>query len=286
MAPIVSIACVVALTACTRHYSLREFDALARTSQARTIVLEETFSLYSPFELPLTLEYVPIVAAQQTEVFALFGVESAAPIPVKLRANAGMGLDFRIEGDQFILNGISMEPHGGFLGQAGGNVVVIEVAPAQRSVRPDGTPHVTVMGASMYRDTIRHEFAHVATNLLGLPAGNWLGEGLAHAVEWLPLEDGRFVLEPVPERLRQAASLPRELRDVASLLAWEQGLPPAQRDTEVRVLAFSLVTFLLEQEPGPSFRARILEVARRSRAELLAAEPAWRIWLEALAAAP
>src|SRR5688572_11029444 len=101
------------LGACTRHYTLREFDAIARTAPARTIVLEPRFSLYSPYDVIATREYVPLIAAQQAEVFALFGVTEETPLPILLQPNEGLGMDVTIEGDQLRLNGISMEPHGG-----------------------------------------------------------------------------------------------------------------------------------------------------------------------------
>jgi hypothetical protein len=52
------------LAACRTHDSLPEFDALARTSTAHTIVFEDGFSLYSPYDPIPTRQFLPLIEQQ------------------------------------------------------------------------------------------------------------------------------------------------------------------------------------------------------------------------------
>jgi hypothetical protein len=160
--------------------------------------------------------------------------------------------------------------------------MVIEVAARKVMTLADGSPLVNLLGATMYKDTIRHELTHLATNLLGLRGDDWLREGIAHAVEWIPIEDGRFDLDPVPESLHKAASL-REHGDLARILAWKQSFPPIERDRLARALAHSLVIFLIEREGAPSLREGLLRVAAYPPARIHAQEADWSTWLDGLA---
>ena len=274
------------LSSCTTHYSLRVLDDVARTSGARTIVLQEKLSIYSPEETFYAQDYVTLIEKQRQEVLGLFGVDNESPIIVQLRQNEGMGMDATIEGNTIRFNRLRMSPDGGILGSARKDVIVVEVAPRTVLKLADGSPFVGVLGASMYKDTIRHELAHVATNLLGVRGGDWLREGIAHAVEWIPIEDGRFVLDPVPESLRGAAGFPRGPGVLDELLAWTQSFPPADRDPSVRLLAHTLVVYLIEREGAPSLRDGLLRVAAYPPARIRAVEADWMTWLDGLAAEP
>ena len=274
------------LSSCTAHYSLRAFDHLARTSGARTIVLQEKLSIYCPEEPFYAQEYLALIEKQRQEVFGLFEVDNEAPIVVQLHPNEGMGMDATVEGNTIRVNRLRMSPDGGFLGSASENVIVVEVAPRTVLKLADGSPFVSTLGASMYEDTIRHEFAHVATNLMGLRGRDWLREGIAHAVEWIPIEDGRFVLDPVPESLRGAAGFPREPGVLDELLAWTQSFPPVDGDLPARSLAHSLVVFLMEREAAPSLREGLLRVSDYPPAQIRAVEADWMTWLDGLASEP
>jgi hypothetical protein len=276
----------VLLSSCKTHYSLRAFDDLARTAGARTIVLQEKLSLYSPDEPFLAQEYLALIEKQRTEVFGLLGVDNESPILVQLHPNEGVGLDATIEGNSLRLNRLLMEPDGGFLGKAGDDTMVIEVAARKVMTLADGSPIVNLLGATMYKDTIRHELTHLATNLLGLRGDDWLREGIAHAVEWIPIEDGSFDLDPVPDSLRSAASLTRERGDLDRTLAWKQSFPPVEQDRPARMLAHSLVVFLIEREGAPSLREGVLRVAAYPPSRIRAAHADWSAWLDGLAPAP
>ena len=276
-----SLPALAALGACTRRYTLPEFDALARTTSARTILLEERVSLYSPYDWARTRSYLEVIEKERAAVFELFGVESEEPTVVWLRVDPKLGVQVAVEGELLRIESVSMETHDGILGHADGSVVEIRVAPLDEVQLPGGRTITGTFDVSMYADTIRHELAHAAAFQRGLHGRGWLEEGLAHAVAWLPIEGGRLRMEPPPERLRVAAALPRELRSIANLLAWEQHFPPTDEDRASRLLAFSLVAFLLEREASP-FRERVVRIAAFDEDRLLALQDAWSEWLDGI----
>src|SRR5262245_16333515 len=95
-------AALVALTtSCwSRHYSLQYSDRLARTSEARTIVLDEKLSLYSPDEPFEAQQFMALLRKQRSEVFELFDVDNEEPIVVQLHPNEGIAMDVEAQGDQ------------------------------------------------------------------------------------------------------------------------------------------------------------------------------------------
>jgi len=274
------------LTACTTHYTLPEFDALARTFWAKTIYLGEKASVYSPYDLVPTIEFANLLEEERAEVFALFGVESETPVLVYLSPNDGLGLDAEVIGDQVHVTGARTTLPGSFMGQAGGRVAQIEVAAPAILQLENGRSLSQFLGASTYRETIRHEFTHVAVNLLGLGGPDWLREGMAHYVESVSVEDGRFVLDPAPVRLRIAAILLPGIRDLDPVLEWKQSIPPVEQDGNMRAIAFTLVTFLIERERAPSLREGYERIAAYRPEQIRALQPEWSAWLASLAPPP
>jgi hypothetical protein len=271
--------------ACATSIPLGRVDQLARATGARTILLEQQFALYSPYDLIRTRAYLERIETGRAEVFGLFEVESEQPLTVWLRVDPELGVHASVEGDRMRIESVSMETHDGVLGEAEGSVVVIRVAPLDVVTLSDGRTITGTFDVSMYDGTIRHELAHAAAFLLGVYGKGWLKEGLAHVVEWIPIEGGRLKLDPVPEELRRAAGLPAELRSLDRLLAWEQALPPTDDDRAARLLACSLVAFLLEWERAPRFRDGILHIAALDDARILALQDDWSTWLDGFASA-
>ena len=259
------------LPACAAHYSLTEFDAVARRGAARTIVLEEGLSLYSPYDAPRTRLFLLVVQQERDEVFALFGVTRARPLVVELHLDESLGR--QPDGT------LALVPAGRVSGQATIDHVVIEVDPQHVLDLGDGRELKGGADPSMYADTLRHELTHVALYMLGLELDDWLDEGVAHLVGLVPIEEGRLDLEPARGLLRAVAALPRDRRDLEALLAWRQGSPTTDVDVEMRRLALSLVLFALEREGAPDLRTGVLRLAQRDRRELLALEDEWSRWL-------
>jgi hypothetical protein len=210
-------------------------------------------------------------------------VASATPVLVQLRPNEGLAVDSQSLGNGVVVSRVRDEPEGGLLGHASENALVIEVAPPALLRFDDEHVATQVPAASNYRDTIRHELAHVASNLMGLPRSDWLREGLAHAVEWIPVEDGRLDLDPVPDVLRRAAAYVRRRGEIAPLLDWKQSIPPVDADNVMRATAFTLVTFLIERERPASVREALERIAALEPDRIRGLEGEWSAWLEGLA---
>lgn len=270
------------LAACAAPLTLERIDGYARSTNARTILLERDLTLYSPYEMSQTRGFLTEIRTQRDEVFALLGVTDDLPLLVWLRPNEGLSLDFTVEDDRLRVNRVSRVPEDGVLGRAAGRNVVIEVDPPGRLELPDGRQIESAPGAGMFTDTIRHELTHVATTRLGLEGADWLREGIAHAVEWIPVEDGRFRLDPAPEALRGAAELPRDEAAFERLLAWRQSFPPADSDILLRRQALTLVVYALEQQHAASLREGLLRVAALEAETLRALRPGWSEWLARL----
>lgn len=282
LAPLVS----VLVGSCATGPSMNELDARVRESGAKTIVLGERLSLYSPYDLIRTRQYLELIEKQREEVFALFGVENERPLVVQLHPNESLGVQFSVEGDRIGVKSISEVTDERVNGQATIDLVIVEVDPIQVLHLGDGRALPGAFEASMYADTIRHELTHVATTLLGSSLNNWLSEGVAHAVELIPIENGRFGLDPVPEVLSETAKLPHESRSLEALLDWRQGFPVTSEDVSARRLALSLVLFALERDGAPTLREGVLRLATRDRREFLALAAEWSAWLDRCADPP
>jgi hypothetical protein len=266
------------LAACVASLTVPELDALARQVEARTIVLESDVSIYSPYDLVSTREYLELVRAERDEVFALLDVPLGEPIVVWLRPDDGVTTDFTIVGDSVRVNSISISPRDHILGQADGVLVQIRVGLPTELRLEDGRVLSSALGPSMYAETVRHELTHVALMRLGVSGPGWLSEGFAHAVEWIPVVDGRFSTDGDQPHLRAAAALPADARSLDALLDWRQTLPVRPEDGFARYLALALVVFVCETE-HLTVRAGLRRLAALERAEIRALEPALWAWL-------
>jgi len=277
------LAGLAALAGCAAP-GIEEIDALARSTGARTILIEEDVSLYSPYDPVRSRLFLDEIRAQRAAVFGLFGLPPGEPVVACLVLNAGLFVDATLEGDQLRVQRFSMEPVDGVLGRARHDQFSLEVDKPQALRRPDGVEVQGFLDVGMYTDTIRHELTHIATTRLGVRGAPWLREGIAHAVEWVPIRAESLDLDPLPEVLRFARDLPHGPADFEALLAWQQSFPPTEHDTDARLLAISFLTFLLTREPELPLREAFARVAALDAAALRARYPAWCAWLEALPA--
>ena len=244
----------------------------------------DDLSLYSPYDPLQTHLFLEEIEKQRKEVFSLFDVRRSQPVLVWLQVNAGMSMEVRVEGNAIRPEAIHFEPHGGLHGYAGGRAMVLQVADAKVLRLEDGREITSFLGATMYTATIRHELTHVATNLLGVRAGDWLKEGIAHAIGDIPVVDGHLRLEPVPKILDSAAALSRESRSIDRLLAWRQSIPPVEGDVSARLLSCALVVFLLEEEPD--LQQGVLRLAAMDENRIRSFQDAWSAWLDRLPEEP
>ncbi len=275
---------LLALAACAPGLTLERLDELARASGARTVVLDDDLSLWSPLDAQETAPHLEQVRAAREDVFGLFGLEPGRPLRVWLRPDPGIRIDGVLEGDRYRFADLALEPRHGVLGAASGaDEIVVSVGLPQVTQLADGRSMQGVLGASFYRRTVRHELAHVALSRLGIPGRrSWLHEGIAHLVERaIPAGEERRLV-PAAAELRAAAALPEARRSLAWLFAWHQVLPPREEDVQARVAASAFVAFALERQAGATPRERLLALARASERDLIALEPDWNDWLDAL----
>jgi hypothetical protein len=272
-----------ALAACAT-LPLTELDELLRSTDTRTVVFGDKLSIYSPYDSGRTHQFVAPLEAQRAQVFELFGVASPLPLIFFLRIDPQLGVQTSAAGgDRMRIDGISTSTHDRILGTADGRLLTLRVARVDEIQLEDGRTITGSFGVEMYTNTIRHEITHAALTLLGVKDRDWLGEGLAHAVEWIPIEDGHFLSVPPRAQLLAAARL--ESRPLTELLEWKQSYPVAESDPPMRLLALALVTFLVERQSAPTFRERALCVAGLGDQEILALEAEWSTWLDGIARA-
>jgi hypothetical protein len=286
-------ACLALLCACSGP-SYEEFDRLARTTAARTIVYERDFSLYSPFDLDQTRSWLELVEQELTEVAALLEADPAeqrereGPLIVLLQAIEGLGVQVSVvEQDRIRISLPEQHPLHGIEGHANQRRATVLVQPTSEVVFPDGRTLRGTTAASAYRSTLRHELAHVVADSAGLAGGAWLDEGIATLVEHVHASPEKGALEVEPERLRYSRQVARQgpaladlLRTVEDGAAIAAGRTPADRSWRPRLLAF--FSFLLEREVarGGDLRSALDGARRAGRRELERLEPEWRTWLE------
>ncbi len=266
---------VALLPACRNLVTIPELDEGLRREHTQTVILAPRYSLYSPYDVDATAEFVEIVDRELPRVFDLFELEDDEPVFIWMQPVLEGPLEVRA-GETLPASTI---PKSGVLGSAHGTeTILIAVAPVRRVHFDEGPLEFRVRDMSI-DSTIRHELAHVATHRLHLgPLPSWFREGVAETVEaYVPGED-RLIPHVAEEILRAAAAVPREQRSLARVLDWEQRLPIAPDDVTLRVLACALVTFLLED--SDSLPDSLRRIASMPRSELLVLEEEWQSWLD------
>ncbi len=276
---------IAALGSCRSQASLGQLDPIGRPTEARTVLHEDGITLYSPYELEPTRDFFALIQAERDAVFGLFHAQKNPPVLVVLELDEGMGIELTGQAAERRVQGISLAPEGGRVGYSGEDMVVIRVAPLRDLPAPEGGSIQGMLAPETYRQTIRHELAHIISSRSSALRTDWLSEGIAHLVEWSAIEEGRPVLDPAPERLRALGGVPRDERPLRKMLGWKEGSGRATRaDLEARLLAFSFVAFFLEAERAGSLREGIVRLESLRDEDVLDLEPEWSSWLEGLAA--
>lgn len=254
---------------------------------ARTIVHEERFSLYSPFSGVGTLAYRNLADEEVRRVSALFELEPADAIPIRLVPKQGMR--GRVEGVEGRIRVVDAGPHPihGLSGWNRSGVVEVFVEPPAYLTRKDGTRIEGQYDAESFRGTLRHELAHACASLSGLLRGEaWFDEGLAHFVEFSEADGALLRVEQRSSEEPRVRDLPRDERRLELALGLGEdtlGIASgdARPDVEGRRVALGFFGFLYSRRPEPGFVARVRAIAAMSREELLAQEEPWQRSLEA-----
>ena len=269
---------------CAGTLELTDLDRLERSLEARTVALEQGYTLWSPFAAAQTQDWVGMVDEELTAGCALFGVQPGERLMLVLVPIERLGPQMSVEGGAVHVEAPPQHPLHGVAGQAGPGTVVIYVTP-DRKLEGDSGPLLAHRAASDYRRTLRHELAHVLARAAGLEGARWFREGVAHLVETYQLEQGRLVDRgPDDVVLLVAHTFPSEQWGLARLLDWsEDGARVAAGEEAVdevsRTLCGLFVRFLAERQPPGTLDQRLRAVQAMSRSELLALDPLWHTWL-------
>ncbi|MFN0243157.1 MAG: hypothetical protein ACKVWV_09730 [Planctomycetota bacterium] len=283
-----SVRVVLALTgslvaSCHTVFELDEFDRMLRTTEAQTIVVAGDHTLYAPFALAGARGYAELVVEEMRAVGDLFGTTLDTPLSIWLRPVRGVRPRIEIEGQHVRMIPAGEHPRRGVEAYANGTAVVLYVEEEARGTNAGGQPITGQYDPDGYRNTLRHELAHVWTHRTGIAHTSWFNEGLAEYVESMQLEDGRLVQTDASPLLGHAARLPRERCAIRRLLDWREdgmrihaGLEEA--DLAARVASGAFVHFMLARVEGDSFLARARTLRSLPRDDLLAHEESWQAW--------
>lgn len=288
---------LLALAGC-RGMTLAQVDRLHESIDARTVLREERFTLWSPLDVATSRAWADVIARELPAVERAFGPERLAPqrLQVLLERVETPSYPIPPEGGSIT---ITIYPRGtrhGVVGHASGDVVTIFLAPPNRFRLESGVVIEQETDPERMVAVLRHELAHVAAGRADLDLPTWLSEGAADVVEDLELrEGGLFDVGPTAQVLQRAGALDRAEWSLAALLDWrERGervtSGAEQVDLPRRQLCGLYVRWLLglagEGAPVEDLAEALDRLRRTPRAELLAGEPAWRAWLEARTASP
>jgi hypothetical protein len=276
---------VTVAPACTSTLSAAELSRMLREQDVRTIALEATCTVVSPYSAQRTVPFVKLVEENLAAVSALFDVVLPGPVMVFLEAEEMEETEVEVDshGREVHISGLRPPHRHGVLGAFGGNELsILVIVPRDREVVLDDGRTMTGVFLFDHEGTVRHEVAHLCARLAGLEGPTWFDEGLALEVESWRHEHGRRVPR-AGDPIAIARDLPR--RSVATLLDWEEDgadLLAGRADVflEGRPLAHALMRFLLERVEGGDLVERLRAVLVLSRAELLRLEPAWHRWLD------
>lgn len=290
--PKTAVVLVLSLAACRGGPDQLEFDEILRADGVRSVAVEDRFVLYSPYEPGRTQRYVTAANGVLDELELALGVEPGPAIVVGLVALPVVGGAPTFSGDEISFERAPERPSdGAVLGVAGRgedrDVVVVYVSADQVTELSDGR---TITGTFTFAgdlETLRHELTHVLAERAGLNGRQWIDEGLAHLFEHGRLEGDELVTN------REASSLvaARDRYSETSLnllLPWEETHADAVKGYVFRAgrpLSHALAVYVIESTTG-TLSERIRHLAALDDADVLALEPAFRVWLAAGMPAP
>jgi hypothetical protein len=269
---------------CVSRLDLTDLDRLERSLEARTVALEEHYTLWSPFATAQTQAWIRMIDEELAAACELFGTRPAERLMIGLVPVEGLGFQFSAEDGKVTVAWQREHPLHGVAGMSGGGRILVYVTPDQEVDAGEG-PVIAHRGADDYRGTLRHELAHVLSVASGLTGPPWFYEGLADLVQSHQLEEGRLVDRgPSFEDRLMAIATPADAWGLKRLLDWrEDGAQIAAGKEAVdkvsRALCGWFVRFLFERDPRGTLHQSARAAASLSRSELLALEPQWRNWL-------
>ena len=253
-----------------------DLDRLARASGARTVVVEDDFTLFSHYDSSSTVRFVEVVQEEYDATARLFERSVDEELLVHMVPMPGSRI-FEENGKEMLE--INLETTNGIWGFTDSRrTILVYLYPDLE--RPNGTTIQAVQDEGRYRGVLRHELTHVILERLVDDPPLWLNEGMAHLIERMELQLGDLQF---PEQMQFGLHLP--VPPLEELLAWterparihsgeEEGRP------EMRSMARAFVAFLLARQGAIPFPHAVQKVASMSRPDLLGLEEEWRDWLQ------
>lgn len=253
----------LAASACVTPIYLNEAD-LAR--DAKTVVHEERFTLFSPYEATATTSYADSVRNEVELVSRLIPDAGSKPVRLYLVPIGDEASD-----PHELWRGPAREGVLGMASEGEFAFIYVRASVGSSAVRE----HAAYIGGG----SLRHELTHLYAHRSGLFLAPWFEEGLALEVESMCVAGGELRAHPLPPHLllaRQSAG-PGSL---AKLLAWRREFDITDAERELRyVWAQALLRYLLEAETRPGFVDRARAIMNLGEAAIQAQEAAWLDWL-------
>ncbi len=286
-APVCALAVGLLALACQTTISLADLDRLQRSVSASTTIAKDSYTLWSPFEVITTRDWIAMIEEELPAMSSALGTELGEALLVLLTPVEGLGPGVSVEGKVLRTEAPAAHPLHGVEGHALDRQIVLFVDAPVKIPIGDGEFLFGSIQADSYRETLRHELGHVFAGKAGIRGADWLSEGTAQYLASLRLVEGRLVDEGAPvEMVVEARGLPRERRTIEHLLAWEESgerilAGEEQVDRAARTLCGLFVRYLLDRQDEPELCDRLRAVAALPRASLRALEDPWQAWLDA-----
>jgi len=275
------------LAACTAPP--QSMDGALRASDVRTVTVEDSFTLYTPYDVERTAKLAKMVRTNLRAVAGQLEMTFEQAVQVHAQPLDIQGFGIKLEGDQMHFSGNLRPPTlhdvAGFAAIETSRdvpLIVFFVAADQKTLREDGT-EITGTFTFSYDAIVRHELAHQYSIRQGLDGEVWFNEGLALELENATPDGDGLVPIPWPASLEQAAKVHGET-SLARLLDWREngsaiaaGSEQPYRDG--RPLAHAYVRFLLERGGGERSPEAFRAILQMSREQHLALEDDWHRWL-------
>lgn len=236
---------------------------------AKTVVHEPEFTLFSPYDDRATADYAETVRAELALVRTLLPERGSTPVRlylVPIDAEPGHEDEYWRHPAQDGLKGMAREGDCAFV------YVTANTAGVSSLVR----------AGLMRGDTVRHELTHLCAHRAGLHVAPWFEEGIALEVQSMRAIGDRLIPHPFPPHLVMAREKARP-GVVSQLWRWrrEEDLSSAELSQRY-VMSQALVRFLIEDAPGVAFEARARAIMQLDEATIVAREAEFLDWLAKL----
>lgn len=254
--------------ACQAPHPIIQIDDALRGMKARTVLVAEGLTLYSPYDVELSRQLLVICLDELDLTQRIIGSAPSRTIPFVMIPGESLP-GFPSDSGIF---------HEGLAGSASPEGFASVHVPS-----PGGPLAATI--TTSCRSRVRHELAHVCFYALDVPRPRWFSEAVATEVELaLTDENGTWRVHPVPDSLLSVLSRATP-PTVDELLDWsgKRGDPRDERRLYDAAWSFFRYFNLSSSAAGSTdvpLHAAIEHIATLDAEILKALQPGWQHWLE------